>query len=431
MPAVHRSVAAALVLTIGPAAAIAQPASPDSRTGGILAADLALDAIFLVRDADGDGIADSATVFFGEGNADGLALPTRSVFGIFQAADRTVYFSDGDTDTVYAIRDNNGDGDAMDVGEARVWFRSGLFNNLNWVMETPNGITGHDGAIYIANAGVGSAQDDAIYRTVDLDGIDGANGVNEATLWFNASANIPSANPFDLCFIGDNAYFADLRGSADDVIFELRDADNNGIVEPEDFNIFVTEGDQGIVCDFSCVTDGVSLFTHNLSGVQSIFSMRDLNNSNTIDAANEADEIWNESLLPSGSVLQNSFAIAHGPISPVRMMAISSHGSAAQDAIYLLRDLDTSGDFLQAEETTAFITGVSEDSVFPENIRTLCFYAPVCRGDFDRSGDKGVPDIFAFLSAWFALDPAADVDGVEGIAVPDIFAFLSLWFGPC
>ncbi len=56
---------------------------------------------------------------------------------------------------------------------------------------------------------------------------------------------------------------------------------------------------------------------------------------------------------------------------------------------------------------------------------------PSCPADFDENGDVEVPDIFAFLSAWFASDPSAEFDGVPGIAVPDIFAFLSLWFAGC
>jgi len=56
---------------------------------------------------------------------------------------------------------------------------------------------------------------------------------------------------------------------------------------------------------------------------------------------------------------------------------------------------------------------------------------PCCPADFDNNGVREVPDIFAFLSAWFAQDPAADFDGIGGIGVPDIFAFLSAWFAGC
>ncbi len=54
-----------------------------------------------------------------------------------------------------------------------------------------------------------------------------------------------------------------------------------------------------------------------------------------------------------------------------------------------------------------------------------------CPADFDEDGAVAVPDIFAFLSAWFASDPQADFDGEDGITVPDIFAFLSAWFAGC
>jgi len=57
-----------------------------------------------------------------------------------------------------------------------------------------------------------------------------------------------------------------------------------------------------------------------------------------------------------------------------------------------------------------------------------------CDADWCQDGSVGVPDIFCFLSAWFANDPVArNYGGSNG--VPAIFAFLSVWFatgtGPC
>ncbi len=54
-----------------------------------------------------------------------------------------------------------------------------------------------------------------------------------------------------------------------------------------------------------------------------------------------------------------------------------------------------------------------------------------CPANFDQADGVEVPDIFAFLGAWFAEDPSADFDGMNGIEVPDIFAFLSAWFAGC
>jgi hypothetical protein len=53
------------------------------------------------------------------------------------------------------------------------------------------------------------------------------------------------------------------------------------------------------------------------------------------------------------------------------------------------------------------------------------------RADFDGDGVAGVPDIFAFLSAWFAYDIRADFNSNTAIEVADIFAFLSAWFAGC
>jgi hypothetical protein len=54
-----------------------------------------------------------------------------------------------------------------------------------------------------------------------------------------------------------------------------------------------------------------------------------------------------------------------------------------------------------------------------------------CPADFDNNGTVAVPDIFAFLAAWFAQDESADFDGNTMIQVPDIFAFLAAWFAGC
>lgn len=54
-----------------------------------------------------------------------------------------------------------------------------------------------------------------------------------------------------------------------------------------------------------------------------------------------------------------------------------------------------------------------------------------CAGDFNGVGGVTVADIFGFLSAWFANDPAADFNGSGTVTVADIFAFLTGWFAGC
>ncbi len=65
-----------------------------------------------------------------------------------------------------------------------------------------------------------------------------------------------------------------------------------------------------------------------------------------------------------------------------------------------------------------------------EAVQRACDCGPSV--DIDTNGRREVPDIFAFLSLWFAADPRANFDQLGDMpTVPDIFAFLSSWFAGC
>ena len=55
-----------------------------------------------------------------------------------------------------------------------------------------------------------------------------------------------------------------------------------------------------------------------------------------------------------------------------------------------------------------------------------------CPADYNCSGGQvEIQDIFDFLNGWFAGDPRADFNGVDGVGVQDIFDFLNAWFAGC
>jgi hypothetical protein len=54
--------------------------------------------------------------------------------------------------------------------------------------------------------------------------------------------------------------------------------------------------------------------------------------------------------------------------------------------------------------------------------------APAPRCDMDGNGLVEIPDIFKYLSRWFAHDPIADWDADGDEDVPDIFSYLRDWF---
>lgn len=56
---------------------------------------------------------------------------------------------------------------------------------------------------------------------------------------------------------------------------------------------------------------------------------------------------------------------------------------------------------------------------------------PNCPVDFDCNGTLAAQDIFSFLNAWFAGDPAANFNASAGLEVQDVFEFINAWFVGC
>lgn len=54
-----------------------------------------------------------------------------------------------------------------------------------------------------------------------------------------------------------------------------------------------------------------------------------------------------------------------------------------------------------------------------------------CPADFNQDGSGDVSDIFAFLQAWFAGSPNANVNGDALLNVADIFSYLQTYFAGC
>lgn len=340
------------------AIAFAFPASatPLGFNVGALFSDQSQDAIFLTRDRNGDGDAADAgetKLFFGDGNASGLADPTGNVFTLHQGKDGNVYAGDGNTDTVYRLRDLNGDNDAQDAGEASVWFSGG--NASGFPLLTPNGLAeGNDGAIYIVEADTVSAPNgDFVYRTQDLNNDGDANDAGEATKWLDLKALNPSSSAFEITFSGDDAFIADTAGGDVNRIYRARDTDSSGAIDNSEVEVFI-DGDNpfGVPVDFAITADDGTVYTVDLfgaTGEQSIFKLTDLDDSGAIDDASEAIEIWSSDLAPDGFPPGAVFSVA---AIGDDLFFTSNGGDAASDNIYRLVDLNNDGDFLDPGETT-------------------------------------------------------------------------------
>lgn len=353
-------------------------ASPAGTT--LLFGDQDLDSILLTRDRNGDGDAADANesrLFFGAGNASGLTAPTGNVFAIQRTDDGSVVFGDGDTDTIYRVRDLNGDRDAMDAGEAAVWFSAGNAGGLPLL--TPNGVAqGGDGAIYVVEADVLSTPNgDFVYRTVDLNSDGDANDAGEASTWLDLKALNGSSSAFEILFDDDAAYVIDTAGSDSNRIYRAQDLDNSGAVDSGEVSVFIDDTNVfGAPVDFAmAIGDDGSLFTIDLTGSHQVFRLVDLDGSGSIDAAGEATEVWNDTFLPVGFDALAAFDIAFAEDS---LFWISNAGGSSPegDSIYRLTDLDQDGTFFGAGETAVWSSRTLTGDV-PSRGRSLAAFQVV------------------------------------------------------
>lgn len=348
----------------------------------VLYGDMGGDEIRLARDLNGDGDANDpgeTTRFFNAQNASGFGGTGRSataasVFSLIQDADGAVYAGDGATDAVYALRDQNGDGDAQDAGEARIWFSED--NAAGFKLHTPNGLAkGADGAIYVVEADVLSDQSgDVVYRTVDLNGDGDANDPGEATKWLDLKALNPSSSPFGVSFDGGVAYITDTVGGDPDVVYRAEDANGDGVIGAGEVREFIRDDNTfGVSVGFAMDARGGSVFLWefaDFAGPMQLWRVTDLDDSGAIDAAAEATEIW--SSADKGLKIGVGFAMS---ASADGSILLTSAGATANDRLIRLVDLNGDGDYNDPGETFDFLSR-TVNGAYPANARPAIAYAP-------------------------------------------------------
>lgn len=347
------------------AATFGLPAS--AATIQALFSDQTTDQVLYIADLNGDGDtndADEVQVFFDENNASGITTPTNNVFQLAQSQTGDVYIGDGDTDTVYRLRDLNGNDNAQDADEASVWFSSE--NENGFALQTANGIAvGGDGAIYVVEADtVGKPDGDVVYRTEDLNGDGDANDAGESVIWLDLTALDASSSPFEITFDGDTAFITDTAGGSPR-IYRAEDSNGNGTIDASEVVQYVAEGDAPFALALSA-SDG-DLFAQDLF-TDGLIRYTDLNGDGVIDVTTEAVNVWDPTGFLDGAIFDFAIEGDRG--------LVPSNSFDGDDSIVALRDLNGDGDFLDAGETQTLLL-FSEEGNFPLRPRSVAFYSSV------------------------------------------------------
>ncbi|MCV6592981.1 MAG: VPLPA-CTERM sorting domain-containing protein [Silicimonas sp.] len=332
-----------------------------------LFSDQTTDQVLFAKDLNDDGDTNDAgeiTAFFDAANQNGLATPTGNVFNIVQARSGDVFIGDGASDTVYRLRDRNGDNNAQGAGESSVWFSAA--NADGNPLLTANGIAeGNDGAIYVVQADTrGNKAGDFVYRTEDLNGDGDANDAGESKVWLDLTALNAGSSPFEIAFDGNVAYIADTAGGSPR-IYKAEDVNGDGTVDASEVGEFIKSSDR--VFALSVAADAGNLYSYDFIG-DALARYTDLDGSGDIDMASERVDVWDATGFADGAIFD---FIIEGNTALVTVNDFSD-----DDTLLKLTDLNGDGDFLDAGETATLLQ-FSQQGTYPQRPRAITFYDSV------------------------------------------------------
>jgi hypothetical protein len=330
------------------------------------------------------------------GDGDALDIGEVTLWGLTGGSFASEIFADGEV--MYVCRDGfgavvrfedlNGDGDALDQGEMTE-FAAGL--------TSPRGLAlGGGGEWYISEI-----FDDNVLRAEDLNGDGDASDVGEQTLY--ASLDGPGA----LLLKGDDLFVTVLEGGGPGVIRRLRDlnGDNDALDVGENL-IYADWG--GLTRGFLDDGDGL-LVTDTIA--DAVYRLVDLNGDGDALDLLEALPI---SLLPAGT---DPWGLTRIGGESVGVTGISSH------EIFRIQDVNGDGDAFDIGEVLLFA-----DAIFdPGGIVAMEDTCPWDCGDDD--GMVGIVDFLAVLAQWGVVGSSCDFDG-SGVGIVQFLKLLAHW-GPC
>lgn len=347
------SLAAALAVAGFAAAQQPAPTLPYLRTLDLLMVDNGDENVWRLSDfnQDGDYYDAGEQLLYYDDLAFGDVLQTAT--GIACSPTGTAYVCDSNRDIVLSLRDLNLDGDALDAGEANVFFDSAT-NASGILMISANSIVVDQlGRVYVLSANSGTSPiGDVIIELQDLNADGDANDLGEAKYYCDipgSGASTGASVPTRFALGLDGAfYYGDIGTAVTKGVYRAFDADNSGFVDPTEVSLWwvppsfaTSPAWYGFAFDLAG-----QLYVANHGGGstsnKSVHRAFDFNASGVIDAGLPEETLaytWTGGSATFWDLLRRD------DDSLLLMDGIA-------DAIYQLKDLNFDGDFDDAGEFT-------------------------------------------------------------------------------
>lgn len=401
---------------------------------------------FVDLNADGDVVDNGldgpeVTVFFGPGNASGF-LGVGSAQAIYTLGHDDLLAADGEESGGYVtrvlrLRDLNSDADAMDAGEATVFWNALLPLPGSPNFDRPKAIwTGDDGALYLADNNTINFDSDtpeAVWRLEDLNADGDVNDAGEVTEWLELS---PIGSAFG--FICEDFQLA----PAGRIFFCNQTSSSNRtnlwIIEPDLSLTPFASNDELFGQSFK--PTGLALQPGTgipvLVGVDildnsRLITLTDSNANGYIDDNSEAPSLYRSDLSASGLTFDynNSLDLDFAPDGSLWLLDL------AADRILRFQHTNFNNNFNDPGESSVIYSSAEAAAVglpttdFP---RTIAFaVAPACIPDFNHDGELNFFDVQAFLAAFSAGNGSADLNHDTVLDFFDVLAFLDLFSAGC
>lgn len=401
---------------------------------------------FVDRNADGDVTDNGAegpetSVFFGPGNASGFP-GVGSAQAIYALGYDDLLAADGEESggyvtRVYRLRDLNSDGDAMDAGEATIFWNSVLPLPGSPNFDRPKAIwRGDDGALYLADNNTINFDADtpeAIWRLEDLNGDGDVSDAGEVTEWLELS-------PIG---VGFGFICEDFKPTPNGRIFFCNQTSSTNrtnlwIIEPDlSLSAFASNDD---LLGQSFKPTGLALEPGSgrpvLVGIDllnnaRLLALTDSNGNGFIDDNGEAPSIYRSDISATGLRFDynNSLDLDFAPDGSLWLLDLAS------DQILRFEHLDFDGTYNGVGESRVIYSSAQAGAAglptmdFP---RTIAFAeAPECVADFNGDGELNFFDVQAFLAAFAAGDLDADLTSEGILDFFDVQAFLAAFSAGC